>query len=77
MHTISRGSWLGAVAALAWLLGGFIIELAAYAVETLLHWQERSRERVQLQQLDEHMLHDIGLSRADVAHECDKPFWRA
>jgi uncharacterized protein YjiS (DUF1127 family) len=40
-------------------------------------WQERVRQRQELQRLPTHMLHDIGLSEADVARESLKPFWRA
>ena len=34
------------------------------------------RQRRNLAQLDDYMLKDIGLSRADVAEEIDKGFWR-
>jgi uncharacterized protein YjiS (DUF1127 family) len=44
-------------------------------VDTLLDWQERARERRHLSGLDDHLLRDIGLSRADVDHEVAKPFW--
>jgi len=40
-------------------------------------WLQRARDRRALQRLDHHMLHDIGLSAADVDHEVSKPFWRA
>jgi uncharacterized protein YjiS (DUF1127 family) len=26
--------------------------------------------------MDDHLLRDIGLSRADLEHEIEKPFWR-
>lgn len=42
----------------------------------MMEWLERSRQRRHLSALDDHMLSDIGLSRADVARECDKPFWQ-
>ncbi|MGH6896953.1 MAG: DUF1127 domain-containing protein [Geminicoccaceae bacterium] len=42
---------------------------------TLLLWHERARQRRHLQYLSDHMLRDIGLSRADVLAEADKPFW--
>ena len=42
----------------------------------VLIWLERARQRRQLQQLSDHMLKDIGLSRADVEAEVTKPFWR-
>lgn len=43
---------------------------------TLLAWQVRTRERAHLAALDERMLHDVGLSRADVDNETSKPVWR-
>lgn len=42
----------------------------------LLRWQERWRERRRLGAIDDHMLRDIGLSRADIDQEVRKPFWR-
>jgi uncharacterized protein YjiS (DUF1127 family) len=44
---------------------------------TMLEWRARSRERHALSQLDDRMLRDIGLTRADVHREATKPFWRA
>lgn len=44
--------------------------------ELLVGWIERARQRRALFRLDDRMLKDIGLSRADVAREADKPFWR-
>ena len=46
------------------------------AVDLLLTWQQRARDRQQLQSLNDHMLRDIGLTRADVFAEASKPFWR-
>jgi uncharacterized protein YjiS (DUF1127 family) len=46
-------------------------------IERILTWQERARQRRALESLDDRMLKDIGLSRADVMRECDKPFWQA
>jgi uncharacterized protein YjiS (DUF1127 family) len=37
---------------------------------------ERVGQRRQLAELNDHMLRDIGLSRADVMAEATKPFWR-
>jgi uncharacterized protein YjiS (DUF1127 family) len=48
-----------------------------FAFEQVMAWFERARQRRQLQQLGDHMLKDIGLSRADVEAEVSKPFWRA
>jgi uncharacterized protein YjiS (DUF1127 family) len=36
----------------------------------------RWHSRNLLSQLDDHMLKDIGLTRADAWHEASKPFWR-
>jgi len=38
---------------------------------------DRWRQRQALMRLDEHLLKDIGLSRADVEAEASKPFWKA
>jgi uncharacterized protein YjiS (DUF1127 family) len=45
-------------------------------VTLLLTWQQRAHDRRQLQSLNDHMLRDIGLTRADVFTEASKPFWR-
>jgi uncharacterized protein YjiS (DUF1127 family) len=46
----------------------------------LLRFLERSNDRhfrrVDLAELDDFMLRDIGLDRRDVERECAKPFWR-
>ena len=49
----------------------------ADGIEQVLAWLERARQRRHLQQLSDHMLKDIGLSRAEVEAETSKPFWRA
>ncbi len=45
--------------------------------QTLLLWQRRYSDRRALFGLDDRMLRDIGLTRADVARECANSFWRA
>ena len=52
---------------------GLLAELA----ETLQVWRDRSRQRRELAQWTERDLHDVGLSWSDIAHEAEKPFWRA
>jgi uncharacterized protein YjiS (DUF1127 family) len=42
----------------------------------LLDWAERRQQRRRLLELDDHMLKDIGLSRADAMREAGL-FWRA
>jgi uncharacterized protein YjiS (DUF1127 family) len=46
-------------------------------LEAPLAWQERAQARRNLARLDDRMLRDIGVARADVWQELDKPFWRA
>ncbi|HME24396.1 MAG TPA: DUF1127 domain-containing protein [Acetobacteraceae bacterium] len=50
------------------------------ALRGLLHtvsaWRARARQRYALSMLDDHILKDIGLTRADVDRETLKPFWR-
>ena len=38
---------------------------------------ERSRTRSHLYTMPDYMLHDIGISRAEVEAEFQKPFWKA
>jgi uncharacterized protein YjiS (DUF1127 family) len=46
-------------------------------VDTLFAWQQRRADRLRLQSMDDYMLQDIGLSRADIEVEASKPFWRS
>jgi len=49
------------------------VERAAYLLAT---WRQRAADRQHLLTLDDGMLRDIGLSRADVEFESSKPFWQ-
>lgn len=40
-------------------------------------WRDRARQRHELAQWTARDLHDVGLSWSDIAHEAEKPFWRA
>jgi uncharacterized protein YjiS (DUF1127 family) len=40
-------------------------------------WSERHRTRNQLYRMPDYILHDIGVSRAEVETEYQKPFWQA
>ena len=51
--------------------------LFAQLSETLHTWRERARQRRELAQWTDRDLHDVGLSRSDIIHEAEKPFWRA
>ncbi len=52
-------------------------QVARDILATLECWAERRRQRRALLDLNEHMLKDIGRSRADAYQEGMKPFWRA
>ncbi|MCB1893763.1 DUF1127 domain-containing protein [Accumulibacter sp.] len=43
---------------------------------TLRLWARRRRGRRELRELDEHILRDVGISRAQARFEGSKPFWR-
>ncbi len=45
-------------------------------VDSVLTWQRRHKDRMHLMALDDRLLHDIGISLADVEHEVSKPFWK-
>jgi uncharacterized protein YjiS (DUF1127 family) len=64
----------GAAGALRWVRAGLrVLERAA---DRVLAWQERAQQRRQLETLSDHMLRDIGLTRADVLAESTKRFWQ-
>jgi len=62
--------------ALAWFGLRWSGYRVARAVELGLVWLERAQQRRHLRELDDPMLRDIGLSRADAWAEAEKPFWR-
>jgi uncharacterized protein YjiS (DUF1127 family) len=45
------------------------------AIELVLGWQEVARQRRALLKLDERLLKDIGITRADAEREASRPFW--
>lgn len=72
MTTMELGKTARAAAPAARSLSSRIVSV----VQLMFAWQERWEQRERLGGLDEHMLSDIGLSRADAARESGKPFWR-
>lgn len=52
--------------------GGLLVGL----FDRVATWSERRRQRLALEALPDHLLSDIGVSRADADQEADKPFWR-
>jgi uncharacterized protein YjiS (DUF1127 family) len=61
---------------LAHILASDLAPVLDRLIETPIAWLERMRERRQLAGLSDDMLKDIGVSRADVEHVVEKPFWR-
>ncbi len=51
--------------------------LGAALLRLTTAWFARLRDRRQLAELDDRMLRDLGLTRSDIRHEADKPFWQA
>jgi uncharacterized protein YjiS (DUF1127 family) len=84
----SFGPWFSTIAALTSPVQGMLDRpfygdlppLAARpgsrALATLMQWRERARQRRALQEMSDHMLRDIGISRAEASGEAAKPFWR-
>jgi uncharacterized protein YjiS (DUF1127 family) len=50
--------------------------LAGRLIDLVATWLQRSRERQQLQTLDDHGLADLGLSRDQILREVEKRFWQ-
>jgi uncharacterized protein YjiS (DUF1127 family) len=68
-------------AATGWLLrpfarfGASIVGGCLRLSDTTAMWRSRLRQRRQLQELSDHVLKDIGISRCDVFRESTKYFW--
>lgn len=54
-----------------------LASLPARIFDLLLTWQERAEARSHLAGLNDHLLKDMGLTRADAQRESDKHFWQA
>lgn len=55
---------------------GRVMRAVSSVFDILCLWRERAWQRRQLARLSDHMLTDIGISRAEAWMECDKPFWK-
>jgi len=77
-HGVRRGRYLQGVA----VKRGFIRLFGAAALvcggafRSLAIWRRHARMRRHLARMDDRLLRDIGVSRADARHEINKPFWR-
>src|SRR5690606_28059563 len=74
MGTIRRSAALaeGSAGRRAYRLGSAAADLVPAAFYLLLSWMDLARQRRALQALDDSLLRDIGLSRADVEAETSK-----
>jgi uncharacterized protein YjiS (DUF1127 family) len=43
----------------------------------LARWYDRHLQRLELAEIDDHLLRDLGLTPEDVRRECAKSFWQA
>jgi uncharacterized protein YjiS (DUF1127 family) len=59
----------------AGIIGAAIVAGLAGATGLVLTWIDRYRQRRMLSSLSDHMLKDIGVTRADVDREAGKRFW--
>ena len=79
MDTITRTAASSARSSLTRALKAIGLGLAVTPGQTLLmleNWAVRANQRRRLIDLPDYLLKDIGVSRADIFRECDKPFWR-
>ena len=58
------------------LYGVIVRQFSTSLLARFFDWRERTRGRRLLGELDDRMLRDVGLSRADVDRECVKHFWQ-
>ena len=52
-----------------------LLRVVAGATRFLSAWVERRQQLRTLSELDDHLLRDVGLSRADVERACSQSFW--
>jgi len=55
--------------------GGLTVA-ARRALATLREWRRRAHDRAEIAKLDDRMLKDIGITRADAEFLSNKPFWQ-
>lgn len=55
--------------------GDFASTPDRYAFQQIRSWFECHRQRRALSRLDDRLLRDIGVTRAEAAREAAKPFW--
>jgi uncharacterized protein YjiS (DUF1127 family) len=76
MHEIARDERPSGRSAASARQASLFESPAAALLRHIRTWRQRIRQRRSLATADDWLLKDIGVSRADVMHECDKAFWR-
>lgn len=71
---------LNHIASLSWRLrtrrATRLYHNVASSWSTVANWHARSKQRLALLSLDDRMLKDVGVTRAQAEAEAAKPFWR-
>jgi uncharacterized protein YjiS (DUF1127 family) len=75
LHRHHGASLLGRLSVATFWAVQALGQALVHGLTTLVVWQERVRERRRLAALDDRLLRDVGLSRADTEQEIHKPFW--
>ena len=73
LHSLHPASWTPTLFARSTGTAGS----SARFLNVLLDWQERARARRLMADLDDRLLADMGIGRAEAFTEAEKPFWRA
>ncbi len=66
---------LGFVSMSYHVLKELAVPLWKRAMQRVLRWRELARQRSLLAGMSDEALKDIGLSRADIQEEVERPFW--
>ncbi|MER9868716.1 DUF1127 domain-containing protein [Mesorhizobium sp. M0136] len=54
----------------------FIVLRRLRRLRLLKRWYDRHLQRLDLAEIDDHLLRDLGLTPEDVRRECAKSFWQ-
>lgn len=57
-------------------VSGWLVRTVLRSVSAIRKWNRRHNTRRALLEMDDHMLKDIGISRADALREGRKAFWK-
>ncbi len=72
LHHIAQGRRPATLGRIARAFASKLLQIS----DTAMLWRERTRQRRALGRLNDYMLKDLGLSRADAGREGGKRFWK-